>query len=191
MSSIDIQKMCDEILPATIEHCIEQPLEPPITLINCQMNNPLKNIIDITNEIENETKIKQINTTIKLHFQKLHIFINEMNKQNETIFKICNETTDSFQVEYTLLINDLMSEYKNTYCKLKITYKSVVEKITNIYNMLLIKEYFDFVYYKNELSLIENSIELCIYNYNCVKDYSNGIKSYLHINNKLLIHFYE
>ena len=114
-----------------------------------------------------------------------------MNKQIEKMFRICNETTDSFQEEYTVLINDLTSEYINNYSKLKTTYKSVVEKITKIYNMLLIKEYFDFVYYKNELSLIENSIELCIYNYNCVKDYSNGIKPNLHINNKLLIHFYE
>jgi len=190
MSSIDIQKMCDEILPSTIEHCIEQTLEPPITLINCQMNNPLENINDkIKNK--NDTKIKKINTTIKSNFQNLHMIINEMNEQNETIFKICNETTDSLQEEYTVLINDLTSKYKNNYCKLKITYKSVVEKITKIYNMLLIKEYFDFVYYKNELSLIENSIELCIYNYNCVKDYSNGIKPNLHINDKLLIHFYE
>jgi len=191
MTSIDIQKMYDEILPTTIQHSIENPLESPMTLFNYQMDNPLKNIIDITNENENDTKIKQINTIIKLHFQKLHIFINKMNKQIEKMFRICNETTDSFQEEYTVLINDLTSEYINNYSKLKTTYKSVVEKITKIYNMLLIKEYFDFVYYKNELSLIENSIELCIYNYNCVKDYSNGIKPNLHINNKLLIHFYE
>jgi len=184
MTSIDIRKMYDEILPATIQHPIENPLESPMTLINCQMDNPLEN----TNI---ETKITDIDKIIKTNLHKLHIIINKMNKQIETIFKTRNETTDSFQEEYTVLINDLISEYKNTYSKLKTTYKSVVEKITKIYNMLLIKEYFDFVYYKNELSLIENSIELCIYNYNCVKDYSNGIKPNLHINDKLLIHFYE
>jgi hypothetical protein len=77
------------------------------------------------------------------------------------------------------------------YNTLKITYKDIVGKIMYIYNMTHINKYFNFVYYKNELSLIESTIELCISNYNNVRDYLTGIKPTLTVNDNLMFTIYE
>ena len=54
-----------------------------------------------------------------------------------------------------------------------------------------INKYFNFTHYKYELSLIESTIELCIFNYNNVKDYLTGIKPTLTVNDNLMFTIYE
>lgn len=192
MSERDIQIMYDEILPPTIGYSIEKPLIPP-TNYNIYNEKSIPDIkVSITNNIEKiKGKKKEIDINIKKFFQALHEIINILNKKIEIVFNICKNTSYSFQGTYTTLKQNFINEVEQLFNIFKIKYDELIGKISYIYNLIYINEYFNFNYYKNELSLIVSAKELCILNYNNVKNYLTGNKSNLSINNDLLFTIYE